>query len=148
MKKWERIAAVVLFLIGVGAAWEAIHIGFGSFNSPGPGFYPFWLAVILAIVSFIYFLNHLGVDPQAVALWGKRAWIRPTIAVIVMFGYGFLLSWLGFASATFLLFISWLLVIEREKPLTVALVSIIGTTAVYLLFSIFLKVQLPKGLLF
>ena len=146
MKKWDRIAAIVLFLIGVGAAWEAIHIGLGNFNSPGPGFYPFWLAVILAVVSFVYFLNHLGVDPQAMAFWRKRAWIRPTI--IVMFGYGFLLSWLGFASATFLLFIVWLLVIEREKPFTVALVSITVTTVVYLLFSVFLKVPLPNGLLF
>ncbi|HBR30256.1 MAG TPA: hypothetical protein DD789_12565 [Firmicutes bacterium] len=148
MKKWDRLAALVLFLIGSAAAWEAIKIGCGSFRMPGPGFYPFWLAVILGVVALIYFLNNLGKDPQVVALWEKGIWIRPLMAIIVMLGYGLLLDKLGFILDTFLLFLIWLLVIEREKLLTVALVSIIGTTAVYLLFTVLLQVQLPKGILF
>ncbi len=148
MKKWERIAALVFFFIGLGAAWEATHIGFGSFRTPGPGFYPFWLAVILAVVSFIYFFNNLGKDPKIVALWEKNTWVRPLIAIIVMLAYGLLLDRLGFILDTFFLFLIWLTVIEREKPLTVALVSVLGTVVVYILFVQFLQVQLPKGLLF
>ncbi len=148
MKKWERIAALVFFLIGLGAAWEATNIGFGSFQTPGPGFYPFWLAVILAVVSFIYFLNNLGKDSKVVALWEKKTWVRPLLAIILMLVYGLLLDRLGFLLDTFFLFLIWLTVIEREKPLTVALVSVLGTVVVYILFVQFLQVQLPKGLLF
>jgi len=148
MKKWERIAALVFFLIGLGAAWEATNIGFGSFQTPGPGFYPLWLAVILAVVSFIYFLNNLGKDSKVVALWEKKTWVRPLLAIILMLVYGLLLDRLGFLLDTFFLFLIWLTVIEREKPLTVALVSVLGTVVVYILFVQFLQVQLPKGLLF
>ena len=148
MKRWDRSAALVLFLIGIAAAWEATNIGYGSFRSPGPGFYPFWLAVILALVSLIYFFTNLGKDPKVMALWEKNIWLRPLFAAIVMLGYGLLLNKLGFIVDTFLLFLIWLLVIEREKILTVALVSTIGTTVVYLLFTVFLQVQLPKGILF
>lgn len=148
MKKWERIAALVLFFLGIGAAWEATKIGFGSFSAPGPGFYPFWLAIILAGVSLIYFLNNLGKDPKVVALWEEKTWVRPLIAIVVMLAYGLLLDHIGFLLDTFFLFVVWLTVIEREKPLTVALVSTIGTTVVYVLFVHFLQVQLPKGILF
>ena len=148
MKKWERIAAAFLAFIGGGAAALAYRMGLGTMHYPGPGFFPFWLAAILALVSFLFFLTRVGIDPQPVSLWTKQPWIRPVLAAIVMFIYTFLIDWTGFFSATFLLFLSWLILIEREKWLTVGLVSILGTTGLYLVFTIFLKVPLPKGILF
>ncbi|HYH05205.1 MAG TPA: tripartite tricarboxylate transporter TctB family protein [Bacillota bacterium] len=148
MKKWERIAATILTLLGAGGAVEALNIGFGSFRCPGPGFYPFWLAVILVATSLIHLLGQLGKDLQKLSLWENRSWVRPLLGTVVMFVYGFLLSWLGFFSATFLLFVAWLTIVEHEKWLKVALVSVLGTTSVYILFSVLLKIQLPHGILF
>jgi hypothetical protein len=148
MKKWERIAAAVLVFIGVAAAAMAYELGFGNFHHPGPGFFPFWLAAVLAVVSFIYFLTQLGTDAQRVSLWGKRAWARPFGAAGVMFLYSLAMGWLGFFSATFLLFLVWLVLIENEKWLTVGLVSVLGTLCFFLVFTVFLKVPLPKGIIF
>ena len=148
MKKWERIAATVLLLLGVGGAVEALNIGFGTFMSPGPGFYPFWLAVVLAATSLLYLLLNLGKDLEKLSLWVNRSWVRPLLGVLVMFAYGLLLGWLGFFSATFLLFVAWLTIVEHEKWLKVALVSVLGTIGVYLLFGVLLKLQLPHGILF
>jgi hypothetical protein len=58
------------------------------------------------------------------------------------------MGWLGFFASTFLLFLAWLIVIERERWVTVGTVSVLGTLGAYLLFSVLLKVPLPKGLLF
>jgi hypothetical protein len=55
---------------------------------------------------------------------------------------------MGFFSATFLLFLAWLILIEREKWLTVGLVSVLGTLSLFLVFTVFLKVPLPKGAIF
>ncbi len=148
MKKWERIAAAILTFVGVSSATLAYDLGFGDFHHPGPGFFPFWLSAILALVSFIYFLTQLGADSRRGPLWDKHAWVRPFQAAGVMFLYSLAIGWMGFFSATFLLFLAWLILIEREKWLTVGLVSVLGTLSLFLIFTIFLKVPLPKGAIF
>jgi hypothetical protein len=65
-----------------------------------------------------------------------------------MLVYAVLMGVLGFFSSMFLLFLAWLIIIEREKWLMVGLVSILGTLGFYLVFTVFLKVPLPKGFLF
>ena len=148
MKRWERIAAAVLLFIGVAAAVIAYDLGFGDFHHPGPGFFPFWLSTILALVSFIYFLTQLGADSGRVARWEKHVWASPFAAAGVMFLYSLAMGWMGFFSSTFSLFLVWLILIEREKWMTVGLVSVLGTLCFFLVFTVFLKVPLPKGILF
>ncbi len=148
MKKKERIAAAILAFLGIAAAAMAYEMGFGDFHHPGPGFFPFWLSAILALVSFIYFLTRLGQDSKRTTLWHRQAWVRPSLAALVMFIYSLAMGWIGFFPATFLLFLVWLIFIEREKWKTVGLVSLLGTFSLYLVFTVFLKVPLPKGVLF
>lgn len=148
MKRWERIAAAILIFIGMAAAAIAYNLGFGDLHHPGPGFFPFWLSIILALVSFIYFITRIGADSHRARLWDKRAWVRPSLAALVMFLYSLAMGWIGFFPATFLLFLSWLILIERERLLTVSLVSILGTASIYIIFTVFLKVPLPRGTFF
>lgn len=147
MKKWDRIAAVALILLGIGAAFGALEIGFGSFRSPGPGFLPFWLSVVLTITSAVYLMINLGPDAK-VKLWPEKTWFRPLVAILVMFAYGYFMKWFGFCTATLVLFVTWMTVVAKEKWSTVALVSILTTAIAYLLFEVFLKVPLPRGILF
>ena len=65
-----------------------------------------------------------------------------------MLGFTLLMGWIGFFTATFLLYLAWLVLIERARWLTVGAVSVLGTLGAYLLFVVLLKVPLPKGLLF
>jgi hypothetical protein len=148
MRRCERIVAACLIFLGVGAAVLAYRMGFGNLHYPGPGFFPFCLSVFLAALGFIYFLTRLGSDSKPERLWEKGVWVRPFLAALVMFVYAVLMGELGFFSTTFLLFLAWLIIIEQEKWLTIGLVSLLGTLSFYLVFTVFLKVPLPKGLLF
>jgi putative tricarboxylic transport membrane protein len=148
MRRWERITAAFLIFLGVGAAALAYRMGIGDLHHPGPGFFPFWLSTFLAALGFIYFLTRLGLDSKKGRLWEKGALVRPFLAALVMFVYTVLMGELGFFSATFLLFLAWMIIIEREKWLTIGLVSILGTLGFYLVFTVFLKVPLPKGFFF
>lgn len=148
MKKWERLGALALLGTGAGAAIEAVRLGFGTMNVPGPGFLPFWLALLLAVTAGIYLVSLFGEDPAPVAFWPDRTWLRPVLSVAIMLLYATLLDRLGFALATLLLFVLWLLVIERERPLLIGLVSVAGTLAAYTIFTVLLKVPLPTGTLF
>lgn len=148
MRRCERIAAAFFIFLGVGAATLAYRMGFGNLHQPGPGFFPFLLSTFLAALGFIYFFTRLRLDSNPGRLWEKGALVRPFLAVLVMFIYTVLMGEIGFYSATFLLFLAWLIIIEREKWLTIGLVSILGTLSFYLVFTVFLKVPLPKGFLF
>ncbi len=148
MKRWERIAAAILIFCGVAAASLAYRMGFGTVHQPGPGFFPFWLGTVLALVSFLYFMTRLGSEGQPISLWDKGAWIRPGLAAAIMLVYANLMDFLGFFSATFILFLAWLAIIERERLMTIGLVSVLGTASLYIIFIVFLRVPLPKGVLF
>ena len=147
MKRWERMASIALFLIGVGAAIGAWQIGFGSYKAPGPGFFPFWLAIVLTILSAVFYYRNLGTDKQKAILWTTGSWVRPVKAIVVMFAYVFLIDILGFISSTAILFVAWLRIIERSSWKSVALLVVIGTTCLYL-FATFLQISLPSGILF
>ena len=148
MHRCERIAAAFFIFLGVGAATLAYRMGFGNLHQPGPGFFPFWLSAFLAALGFIYFLTRLGSDSKPERLWEKGVWVRPFLAALVLFFYAALMDELGFFSTSFLLFLAWLIIIEREKWLTICLASILGTLSFYLVFTVFLKVPLPKGFFF
>jgi hypothetical protein len=148
MRRWERIGAAFFIFLGVGAAAIAYRLGFGTVHHPGSGFFPFWLSLVLALVAFIYLLSQRGPDAERVPLWSGELLLRPALAAGIMILYALVMGWIGFFSSTFLLFLAWLILVEREKWLTIGLVSLLGTASLYLLFSFFLKVPLPKGILF
>ncbi len=147
MKKWDRLAALVLAAVGIGAAVMAFLMGLGTFSNPGPGFFPFWLALFLTAIALLIFLGQLGRDTESAPLWTGRSWLRPALAISIMLAFALCLNWFGFFPATFLLFVIWLLV-EGEKPVTIGSVAVFGTAGVYLLFTKLLQVPLPEGRLF
>ena len=146
MKRWERLAAAALFLVGFGGAIGAWQIGFGSFQSPGPGFFPFWLATLLTVTCLAFYLRNLGADFLPVALWTRGSWRRPLKAACVMFVYVFMIGLLGFISSTALMFVAWLRIVEHSSWKSAALLVVIGTTCLYL-FTKLLTIPLPKGIL-
>lgn len=147
MNKWQRIAALAFILVAVGAAVKAYGIGFGSFGAPGPGFFPFWLAAALAVVAAGYYAAHRGDDGAAGRARAAGWYRRPAIAVAIMLVYIQALEYLGFASATFILFTAWERAVERERWPKVGLVAVVGTAAMYLLFAVLLGLAVPHGLL-
>ena len=146
MKRWERLASIALFLVGVGGAIGAWQIGLGTFQSPGPGFFPFCLSNLLTLLCIVFFLRNLGTDAQRVTLWSKGSWVRPLKAACVMFSYVLLIGWLGFISSTALLFVAWLRIVEHSSWKAVALLVGFGTTCLYL-FTSLLSISLPAGIL-
>ena len=146
MKRWERLAAVVFFLVAAGAAVKAFDIGFGTFNEPGPGFFPFWLATAMAAVSVAYFVANLG-DGSREALWETGGLRRPMLAGLVMAAFVVALEYLGFATAALLLFAAWLRLVEGAGLAKTALVAVIGAACAWGLFAMLLGLSVPRGLL-
>lgn len=51
----DRIAAILLALLGGFVVFEARRLPYWTANAPGPGFLPLWLGVLLAVASAVLF---------------------------------------------------------------------------------------------
>lgn len=137
--------ALLLFCFALFMAWRAHRLRLGALNSPGPGFFPFWMAVGLALASLALLL------PWRSAQDGPRAEATPArlCGVLLVTGgiaaYGILLDVLGFVLASFgFLFYLWA-AIDRQPLLRSVLRAGIAVSATYLLFDSLLRVQFPRG---
>lgn len=146
MKKWDRYAALFFLTVGLGAMGMAWKIGFGTFQSPGPGFFPFWLAFCVCCVSLVFGMKSLGQEKDTISLWLPGGWRRPLIAIIIMFIYAQCIGRIGFITSSGLLFFTWLTFVEKATWKTRLLVMGFGVIGLYA-FATALQVSLPAGIL-
>lgn len=147
MTKQERRAGIFLLLLGIAVMYYAIvDLKIGTITQPGPGLFPFISGGGIAILCTIWILTNLKAMQKVEPLWQKGELRTPVFAVVIITVYTVLLDQLGYALSTALFFVAWQVIIEREKWLKTALVTVIGTLAMYLLFSYLLSVPLPEGI--
>ena len=148
MNKLDRISAICFILFGLVSAYEAYSgIGFGSFEEPGPGFYPFWLSSALVILSAALLATNIRNIGEQLPFWVKGAFYRPCLSIAVLAVFFIIMMWIGFIVASLYLFLAWMLVIEKE-PLKKSLIVSISVSAVfYVVFVLALGIDIPKGLL-
>lgn len=90
--KSERdfVAGLMFMLTGGAFAWGALGYGFGSAGNPGPGYFPFGLGLLLALLGGFLVFRALTVETDGREPIGRIAW-RPLLAVvggIVVFALG------------------------------------------------------------
>ena len=151
MKKYGLItSAVVACLAGV-FYYLALQFPVSELDDLGPAFWPkilcvalMGLAVLLAVESITkYGKEDVAVQFIATA-WQKTTW--KAVGILVLFAV--LIKLLGFypAAALFLPAVLWLFG-ERNKK--VILLMHVGTLdAVYIVFKVLLRVQLPSSMFF
>lgn len=148
MKKYERITALLIVLAGVWImyyAWNTLTLG--SIHVPDAGFLPFLCGAGLIILSIIWLLTlQLKREPDKGGAKGKGRWLRPVLALVLMTIYGVAMEYLGYITSTLAFMVAWQKLLEREKWFKTALISILGTLAMYTLFVFFLKVPIPQEL--
>jgi hypothetical protein len=49
----DRLFAGALLLLGLYVVWNALEYGYMRGTTPGPGFFPFWVGLALAIFSAV-----------------------------------------------------------------------------------------------
>ena len=144
--KPELIFIFLLMLLGLVIMIVSIGYGFGSFRRPGPGLYPFFVALIIITSSIILLavgLKSKGSEP----LFNRR-----TLNIFLMMFVTFILwiiamPFLGYVLVTFAATYCFCKVMRLEgwmKPLALSA----GTALfIYLLFDYWLYIDLPRGIL-
>jgi putative tricarboxylic transport membrane protein len=115
-------------------------------TGPGPGFFPFWLGALLAVLSIIWLLQS-SMGPKEPVEEGFIPSREGTVRVLSVVAALAIFSWVvelfGF-QLTMLVFLAMLLTtLGRQNLMTTAAVAIGGSFGVYYIFTQWLEVSLP-----
>ncbi|MBI1962167.1 MAG: tripartite tricarboxylate transporter TctB family protein [Candidatus Rokubacteria bacterium] len=146
MARRDGIAALVM-LLGAGAVvWEAAKLPFGVVRNPGPGFVPWWVALVLAALSALLGVQALRARPSGPPAGAERGgWGRVAGLLVALGVYVAALSPLGYPIATFLLVLLMLRPMLRRRPGSALGLAALAAGGSYLLFAVWLSVPLPPG---
>jgi putative tricarboxylic transport membrane protein len=137
----DRVSGLAWLAVAIFVAVQSFALKLGTLHRPGPGFFPFWGAVVLGLLSVILLVSRpRGVSASAS---GVRSWTLVMVAGALL-GYVLLLERLGFVAVTFL-FLLLLFRVGRKGWLVSGLSALVGAGACYALFQLWLKTQLPRG---
>jgi len=149
MKRGWQAAAVALLATFALFIFESWQLSLRDTLGPGPGFFPFWLGVLGAVLAvFLLTQLHLNrVDLGTEALVFDRAGVRNAVLVLVgLIVATALLDVIGFRLSMLLLIPYLLLVLGVRNWVTVGICAVAGSFGVYYVFFDLLKVPLPAGI--
>ena len=136
----------LMLVLGIVIARMSWGYGFGSFARPGPGLYPFFIGVAIAVFAFFILVAELRSDSSKPIL--DQASATTLILMTATFGLWIVaMPLLGYVPVTLLAAFAFCKIMKLEgwwKPLAVS-----GGTAlfIYLMFDYWLYIDLPRGIL-
>lgn len=142
-------AAGLAFLVGsVLVMWESRNLEYYTSLGPGPGFFPFWLSAVLALLSVIWLVQvsrqpsepiEEGFVPSGSAL------LRISSILVALALTGLLMETLGFQLVAFLFLLFLLLALGRQNVGLTMVIALAGSFGLYHIFTGYLDVPLPTS---
>ncbi len=152
MKKLN-LGGLFWILLGIAICIQSIYLKTGNLRKPGPGFMPFLSGAFLGLLGLILTLTSISKklkedkEGKSQRVWAKGNWSNIFFTLIALFGYLLLLKPLGFILTTFI-FLFFLFKLKEPKRWVMPLIFSVCTVVFsYLIFSVWLKCQFPKGIL-
>ncbi len=92
-------SGLMFIVVGIAFAWGATNYSFGASARPGPGYFPFGLGIILALLGAMVLLKALTIETDDGEPVGHIAW-RPLLVIVgSVAGFGWALPHLGMVVA-------------------------------------------------
>jgi hypothetical protein len=150
MKRPYQVFSLVLILVAAFLVRESLLLRYYTPLGPGPGFFPLWLSILLAILGAAMFwratcgpLEAIPADFYA----GRRGYLRIGAVVGAILGVIVLIEPLGFRLVMLGFYVFLLSALGRRHPLVTGIIAVGGSFGVYHVFVHWLTVPLPIGLL-
>ena len=147
--KFDRIASLVFFVIGVLIVVEAQKISTSAYGSSvGPSVFPTGLGILLIFLSVLLLVETIR-NKKAYAIVGEKEDVttpnykRFIIIFLAALGYVLLLDVLGYLITTFVFLVIGFQTLERGKILTSVIVAAAFSAVIYFGFVNVLGGSLP-----
>lgn len=144
IKSQRDFCSGLMFLsMGVLFAWGATEYPFGTSARPGPGYFPFGLGILLALLGALILFKALTLESEGGDPIGAIAW-RPLVVIVVAIAlFGVALPRLGLACTLPLLITLSSLAGREFRWRDVLLSSAVLTVGSWALFILGLKLSIP-----
>jgi putative tricarboxylic transport membrane protein len=148
MQKAERVVATLCVLLGLAILWQAWRMEYLTSIGPGPGFFPWWLGLLLTGLSVVWLLSAVwhSTEEKARRFFSEWRGLRRILLVMgAIIAVGLAMEFIGFQLAM-LAFVAFVLTALgwRKWGLTVVLSAVLSF-GVYHAFTRWLDVRLPQA---
>ncbi|MCE5282247.1 MAG: tripartite tricarboxylate transporter TctB family protein [Deltaproteobacteria bacterium] len=151
MKNSDSISSVALFALGLGFVGGGLKSGIGQLNTPGAGFFPMVMGVVMSVMSAALFVQsrlRRAQDRPEVSLWLKPgSWRKIAMSLVSLVFTMAALDSLGYIATTFLFILSLFKWVSAKRWPISLLMAFLLSAGSYLLFKTGLGVSLPMGLI-
>lgn len=140
--------AALFFIFGAIVITDSVRLGVGwqEVHGPRPGYFPFYIGLIICISSLVNAVLALRVPRAQDKTFVEVGQLKLVLTVLIPTAiYAALVTWIGIYASSVLFigfFMRWL---GKYPWWKVVLVSIGTAVVFYLVFEIWFKVPLPKG---
>ena len=147
-KSAELIIAALFLVVGAIVVFDSVRLGAGwASDGPKPGYFPFYVGLLIcisAVINLVAALRLTGAKNKPFVLMGQLKMVLTVLVPTAV--YAALVTWTGiyFASVLFIgFFMRWLGKYAWWKVVVTSAVTIV---VFYMVFEIWFKVPLPKGI--
>jgi putative tricarboxylic transport membrane protein len=150
MRQGRLIATGVMLAFCLFALWQALLLSLTDRLGPGPGFFPFWLALIGAVlaVALLFTTFREPVEPADAEVRvlpygpGARRWFA---IVALLAAAAAAMEIVGFRLAMFVFNVTLVIALGERRWWLIALFGALGSFGVHYVFTTWLDVLLPDG---
>jgi hypothetical protein len=141
----ERIGYLVTGLVSIGIMILSISYDLGTIAQPGPGLYPFVVGLFIFPFSLLLFIASLKSATKGPILNGREAGIFLSFIGTCLF-WILAMPWLGYVAVTLVSVFALSKIMQLEGWLKPLILSAATALFIYLLFDVWLYIDLPRGL--
>jgi hypothetical protein len=142
------IVVALLLLAGCAVViTDSTRLGFSwrEGEGPAPGYFPFYIALILGVASLVNLVSALRGHGSGVIFVSMRPFGRVLAVLIPSIVYVALVQYIGIYVASAIFIVAFMVLIGRENPLKAVGIGVAVPIALFLMFERWFLVPLPKG---
>jgi len=137
---WSGLMFVV---VGVAFAWGATNYSFGASARPGPGYFPFGLGILMAVLGAFILFKAVTIEVEGGDRIGAWAWKPLGIIVFSVASFGWFLPHLGMVVALPILVVISSLAGDEFHWRDALINAIVLTIGSWVIFIYGLKLTIP-----
>jgi putative tricarboxylic transport membrane protein len=150
-RTWIRILRLVLALllmsIGLYLISQSGKIGYSDISGPGPGFFPFWVGLLLSIAAFFWLIAEFRAnkDSQVKQDLDPKGIYRVARLLLAFMLLTFFFVPVGYNISVLVFMLFLTSTMGKGKVVTNIIVSLVSSFGAYLVFEKLLDVPLPDS---
>jgi putative tricarboxylic transport membrane protein len=146
MRHANIISGVAVFLVGIATTYFGSRLPYTMEFSPGPGFLPLWLGIILMISSLFVIVADLRNKERGGAFFAPETITCVKVLVLIVAIY-LILPVTGFPAGLALITAGGMRLMGKHSWLSCGITVVVTAVCIHYLFGQWLGIPLPEGML-